>query len=252
MGSNPTPSAFGEVENNIENKMIIKRSAEDRGLTELGWLQSRHTFSFGNYYDPNYMGFRSLRVINDDVVEAGRGFATHSHQDAEIFSYVIEGELEHKDNFGNGSVIQTGEFQYMSAGRGVRHSEFNPSSKNRVHFLQIWLKPNQSGGEPRYVQKKVNLTPNTLSLLFSDQAQGEVIAIRQNAKIYFGNYEVGQTLIFSTDPAHGVWIQVILGEMECLGEMLTMGDGASIAEVSDFKIKFKTQSQFLLFELVNP
>jgi hypothetical protein len=232
--------------------MIIKRSAKDRGLTDLGWLHSRHTFSFGNYYDPNHMGFRSLRVINDDVVEPGKGFATHSHQDAEIFSYVIEGELEHKDNFGNGYIIQAGEFQYMSAGRGVRHSEFNPSSKNRVHFLQVWLKPNQSGGEPRYAQKKIERTPNTLSLLFSDQPQGVAVAIRQNANIYFGNYEANQAFTFSINPKHGVWIQVIQGEMECLGEILKTDDGASIAEISEFKIEIKTQSQFLLFELASP
>src|SRR4051812_19563197 len=124
---------------------IKKRPAEARGRTELGWLHSHHTFSFGQYFDPDHMGFQSLRVINDDVVEAGQGFGTHPHRDAEIFTYVIEGQLEHKDSMGNGAVVKAGDLQYISAGSGVRHSEFNPSKTQRVHFLQIWLMPNKTG-----------------------------------------------------------------------------------------------------------
>src|SRR3954451_1720754 len=120
---------------------VTKRLANDRGQSELGWLHSRHTFSFGNYFDPDHMGFRSLRVINDDVVDAGQGFGEHPHRDAEIFSYVIDGELEHKDSMGNGRIIKAGDLQYMSAGRGVVHSEFNPSPDRPAHFLQVWLKP---------------------------------------------------------------------------------------------------------------
>ena len=129
---------------------VLKHPASARGKTELGWLHSRHSFSFGNYFDPDHMGFRSLRVLNDDVVEPGQGFGEHPHRDAEIFSYVIEGELEHKDSMGNGRVIKAGDLQYISAGRGVLHSEFNPSTKKPVHFLQIWLIPRVGGGEPRY------------------------------------------------------------------------------------------------------
>src|SRR5437667_7034607 len=133
--------------------ILVKRPADTRGKTELGWLHSRHTFSFGNDFDPDHMGYRSLRVINDDVVEAGQGFGEHPHRDAEIFSYVIEGELQHKDSMGNGRVIKAGDLQYMSAGRGVLHSEFNPSPTKPVHFLQVWLMPKTPGGEPRYAEK---------------------------------------------------------------------------------------------------
>src|SRR6266513_989306 len=155
----------------LDEKRIIvaKRPADARGLAEHGWLHSRHTFSFGEYFDPDQMGFRSLRVINDDIVEAGKGFGAHPHRDAEIFSYVIEGELQHKDSMGNGSIINAGDLQYISAGKGLLHSEFNPSRTARVHFLQIWLLPNVRGGEPRYAEKTLGSAalPNTLTLLFS-------------------------------------------------------------------------------------
>src|SRR6185503_10844933 len=145
------PSATGKP-------TLVKRPAAVRGKTELGWLHSRHTFSFGGYFDPDHMGYRSLRVINDDVVEAGQGFGEHPHRDAEIFSYVIDGELEHKDSMGNGRVIKAGDLQYMSAGRGVLHGEFNPSPDRSVHFLQVWLKPKLGGGEPRYAEKALART----------------------------------------------------------------------------------------------
>src|SRR5436190_2285841 len=150
-----------------ERPNIVKRPANARGQAELGWLHSRHTFSFGNYFDPDHMGFRSLRVINDDVVEPGAGFGEHPHRDAEIFSYVIDGELEHKDSMGNGRIIKAGDLQYISAGSGVLHSEFNPSGENTVHFLQIWLKPNVAGGEPRYAEKALgkDAKSNSLTLL---------------------------------------------------------------------------------------
>ena len=134
---------------------ITRRPASARGQTELGWLHSRHTFSFGEYRDSAHMSFRKLRVINDDVVEHGQGFGTHGHQDAEILTYVLEGRLEHKDSMGNGSIIEAGALQYMSAGSGVTHSEFNPSRTERVHLLQIWILPDGSGGEPRYAEKRL-------------------------------------------------------------------------------------------------
>jgi len=133
--------------------LLVKRPSGERGTTELGWLHSRHTFSFGNYFDPDHMGFRALRVINDDVVEPGLGFGEHAHRDAEIFSYVIEGELQHKDSLGNGRVIKAGDLQYISAGSGVLHSEFNPSHTEPLHFLQIWLLPEENGLTPSYEQK---------------------------------------------------------------------------------------------------
>src|SRR5688572_28905335 len=167
---------------------VVKRPAAARGKTELGWLHSRHSFSFGSYFDPDHMGFRSLRVINDDVVEAGQGFGEHPHRDAEIFSYVINGELEHKDSMGNGRVIKAGDLQYMSAGRGVVHSEFNPSADRPVHFLQIWLKPKMGGGEPRYAEKSLSRSArrNELTPVFANEARDGAIAIRADADVYFG------------------------------------------------------------------
>src|SRR5260370_11256536 len=156
-------------ESTEKNTLLMKRSAAERGTTELGWLHSRHTFSFGNYFDPDHMGFLALRVINDDVVEPGQGFGEHPHRDAEIFSYVLEGELQHKDSMGNVRVIKAGDLQYISAGSGLLHSEFNPSRKNRVHFLQIWLQPRMSGGAPRNAEKPLrkDAKPNGLPLLFA-------------------------------------------------------------------------------------
>src|SRR5436853_3266575 len=190
---------------------VVNRPADSRGQSELGWLHSRHTFSFGNYFDPDRMGFRSLRVINDDVVEAGQGFGEHPHRDAEIFSYVIDGELEHKDSMGNGRVIKAGDLQYMSAGQGVLHSEFNPSNDRRVHFIQVWLKPNVSGGEPRYAEKAFSRSAkkNDLTLVFAKEARGEAIGIRADADIYFGRVDGGQEIVrrFSNDRAQ--WLHVI-------------------------------------------
>src|SRR4051794_16461236 len=165
---------------------IVKRPANARGQTELGWLHSRHTFSFGNYFDPDHMGFRSLRVINDDVVEPGQGFGEHSHRDAEIFSYVMDGELEHKDSMGNGRIIKAGDLQYMSAGRGVVHSEFNPSPDRAAHFLQVWLKPRMGGGEPRYAEKALggSAKTNALTLVLSGEARDGVTEIRADADVY--------------------------------------------------------------------
>src|SRR6266481_3199539 len=179
---------------------IVKRPAGERGRTELGWLHSRHTFSFGGYFDPDQMGFRSLRVINDDVVEPGKGFGEHPHRDAEIFSYVIEGELEHKDSMGNGRVVKAGDLQYISAGNGVLHSEFNPSPKNRVHFLQIWLMPQESGGKPRYAEKALgkDAKPNSLTLLFAREPRDGAVEIRADADIYFGKLDSGKQLAHQT------------------------------------------------------
>src|SRR6266446_5095947 len=159
---------------------VVKRPSGARGQSELGWLHSRHTFSFGNYFDPEHMGFHSLRVINDDIVEPGQGFGEHPHRDAEIFSYVIEGGLEHKDSMGNGRIIKAGDLQYISAGSGVLHSEFNPSPTKRVHFLQVWLKPRAAGGQPRYAEKALgqDAKQNSLTLLFAAEPREGAVAIR--------------------------------------------------------------------------
>ncbi|MGI8604422.1 MAG: pirin family protein [Verrucomicrobiales bacterium] len=230
---------------------IVKRPAEARGQTALGWLHSRHTFSFGNYFDPDQMGFRSLRVINDDVVEAGKGFGEHSHRDAEIFSFVIEGELEHKDSMGNGRVIKAGDLQYISAGRGVLHSEFNPSPRKPVHFLQIWLKPRMGGGEPRYAENALgqDVKPNSLTLLFAGEPRDGAVGIRADAAIYFGRLDAGQRLVHRPATGHAQWLHVIEGNVTTLGERLESGDGAAIENADALEIQSGAGAQFLLFDL---
>ena len=229
----------------------MKRPASERGKTEFGWLHSRHTFSFGNYFDPDHMGFRSLRVINDDVVEPGRGFGEHPHRDAEIFSYVIDGELQHKDSMGNGRVIKAGDLQYMSAGSGVLHSEFNPSQKNPVHFLQVWLMPRESGGKPRYAEKALGkeAKPNALTLLLSGQGRDGAVEIRADADVYFGKLDAGKTLRHEPANGPGQWVHVIAGELTVAGQTLKPGDGLAIENAASLEFHAGTRSEFLLFDL---
>jgi len=231
---------------------IVKRPAEERGRSELGWLHSRFTFSFGEYYDPEHMGFRALRVINDDVVEPGQGFGMHPHRDAEIFTYVIDGELEHRDSLGNGAVVRAGDLQYMSAGSGVRHSEFNPSKTQPVHLLQIWLMPNKSGGAPKYAEKSLgkNAKPNALTLLFSSTADDGAVEIRQDAKIYFGKVDAGRTLSVEIAPSRHAWLHVIKGRVRVLDEVLKEGDGAAVSDATRLNIVGEEGAEFLFFDLV--
>lgn len=230
---------------------VVKLASSERGTTELGWLHSRHSFSFGSYFDPDHMGFRSLRVINDDVVEAGRGFGEHPHRDAEIFSYVIEGELQHKDSMGNGSVIKAGDLQYISAGNGVLHSEFNPSPKNRVHFLQIWLMPQVSGGKPRYAEKALgkDAKPNALTLLFAGEPRDGAAEIRTDAEIYFGKLGAGRQVVHQPAAGRGQWVHVIAGELSLLGQTLKPGDGLAIENAASLELQSQSGSEFLLFDL---
>ena len=230
---------------------ITKRAADKRGQSELGWLHSRHTFSFGNFFDPDHMGFRSLRVINDDVVEPGEGFGEHPHRDAEIFSYVIDGELEHKDSMGNGRVIKAGDLQYISAGRGVFHSEFNPSATKPVHFLQIWLTPKMGGGEPRYAEKAMGQAakPNDLTLLFAGEPRDGAVGIRADADIYFGKLDVGKQLTHRTGSGRGQWLHVIEGDVSVAGETFKSGDGVAVENAETLELKSRDGAQFLLFDL---
>src|SRR5262245_47220946 len=223
----------------LSQPTIVKRHAAERGQSELGWLHSRHTFSFGNYFDPEHMGFRSLRVINDDVVEAGQGFGEHPHRDAEIFSYVIDGELEHKDSMGNGRVIKAGDLQYISAGSGVFHSEFNPSATKPVHFLQIWLKPKMGGGEPRYAEKALGQAAkaNELTLLFAGEPRAGAVGIRADADIYFGKLDAGKQLVHRSTPGRAQWLHVIEGDVSIAGEMLNAGDGAAVENAGELELK---------------
>jgi quercetin 2,3-dioxygenase len=231
--------------------IVVKRPTNARGLAEHGWLYSRHTFSFGEYFDPDQMGFRSLRVINEDIVEAGKGFGAHAHRDAEIFSYVIEGELQHKDSLGNGSIIKAGDLQYISAGDGLTHSEFNPSKTKRVHFYQIWLTPNVSGGKPRYAEKTLGISaePNTLTLLFAPTERDGAVAIRQDAEIYFGKLGRDRSLEVKLESGRHVWLQVIRGGIRAVGETLIAGDGLAISNADSISIDSEEDSEFLVFNL---
>ena len=235
--------------------MVRKRFATERGLTNLSWLKSFHTFSFGEYYDAAQMGFRSLRVINDDLVAPGMGFGTHGHKNAEIISYVISGSLEHKDSMGNGAVIEAGNLQYMSAGSGVQHSEFNPSPSSSAHFIQIWLLPQQAGREPRYAERRVHelKQEDALTLFCSPDGREQSIAIRQDASLFFGSLKSGKELSHQTNTSRGRWIHLISGSISISteegSEILTAGDGLAIENVESIAIRAQEDSEFLLFDL---
>jgi redox-sensitive bicupin YhaK (pirin superfamily) len=232
--------------------MITVRPAEERGLARLGWLTSRHSFSFGDYYDPRHMGFGPLRVINEDRVEPSSGFDTHGHRDMEIVSYVLEGALEHKDSIGTGSVIRPGEVQRMSAGTGIRHSEFNPSQTEPVHFLQIWLLPRQDGLKPGYEQKSFPAAGkhNRLRLVVSpDSAAGSVL-IHQDARIYDASLDEGASVTHALGKGRKAWVQVVRGSLDIEGEWLRTGDGAAIEAVDTVTLAaHDPRTEILLFDL---
>lgn len=225
--------------------------ADERGKTRIGWLDSKHTFSFGSYYNPNAMGFSTLRVINDDRVAPGQGFGTHPHRDMEIISYVVEGQLEHKDSMGTGSVIEPGDVQIMSAGTGVTHSEFNPSRENPVRFLQIWIPPAEQGAKPRYDQKRFDWTERRgkLRVLVSPDGEQDSLPIRQNARILGGLFDEGEEATFELPRGRNAWVQVVKGKLEVNGVELTEGDGLAVAEEQALQFKGIADSEVLLFDL---
>lgn len=225
------------------------RRAEDRGKVDIGWLKSAHTFSFGHYYDPSFMGYATLRVINDDYVEAGMGFATHPHKDMEIITFIKEGALEHKDSMGNHSVIRPGEIQIMSAGTGVSHSEFNHYKDRATTFYQIWIHTNAFEIKPSYQQKNYLdfKQENDLTLLVSENAESNSVKINQKAKIYLGSFSKNKRRTFSTK-SRPLWIQMIKGEIEISGDVLKTGDGASFNQ-DQIEWKALEETEFLLFEL---
>ena len=234
----------------MTSKITIRKS-EERGKAEHGWLHSRHTFSFANYYDPKHMSYRSLRVINDDRVEAGEGFGTHPHRDMEIISYVVEGALEHKDSMGNGSVIRPGDVQRMSAGSGVTHSEYNPDKNAPAHFLQVWIQPQKLGTEPGYEQKTYSREEktNTLLLVASPNGADGSVSINQDARIYASILEGGAEIAKDFDPERHVWVQVIKGKLTLNGETLENGDGAAIANPKELAFTGIDESELLIFDL---
>lgn len=231
--------------------MIKVRPAAERGHANHGWLDSRHTFSFANYYDPRFMGFRDLRVINEDRVAPGQGFGTHGHRDMEILSYVIEGGLEHRDSMGNGEVIRPHEWQRMTAGTGVRHSEFNASETEKVHFLQIWILPEKDNLTPGYEQKMFAPEEKTgkLKLVASKGGDDGSLNINQDVRLYNGILPAGTELKQELAAGRNAWVQIIKGELEINGVKLTAGDGAAVSEETLLTFKANQDSEVLLFDL---
>jgi redox-sensitive bicupin YhaK (pirin superfamily) len=231
--------------------MIRYRSAAERGHTRLDWLDSRHTFSFGSYFDEKQIGFRKLRVINDDRVAAGAGFGTHGHRNMEIVTLVLSGALEHADSLGHGSVLRPGEVQAMSAGKGIRHSEFNHSSEEPVHFLQIWIEPAELGMEPTYQQaepKAWNGSP--WRLLAHSHDPRSAVTIHQDAELWQGKADPDGEVEYILRPGRGVWLQVLEGSLQLARTTLAAGDGAAIEDESSVRLTAGEQgANFLLFDL---
>ena len=231
--------------------MLELRPSADRGLAKLGWLHSRHSFSFGSYYDPEQGGFSDLLVINDDRVQPGRGFDTHGHRDMEIFTYVLEGALEHKDSMGTGSVIRPGDVQMMSAGSGIRHSEFNASRQELVHFLQIWIIPNRKGVTPRYQQQRFEEAEKRgkLRLIISpDGAEGS-LAVYQDARVYAGLFDGQEQQVLALPENRYAYIHVARGALAVNGQRLMAGDGARLRNLDEISFGKGEHAEVLVFDL---
>ena len=231
--------------------MIQKRPAAERGHANHGWLDSYHTFSFASYRDSNHMGFRALRVMNEDVVQPGQGFGTHPHHDMEIVTYVLEGALEHRDSMGNGQVLQPGEFQRMSAGTGITHSEFNPSRTDPVHLYQIWLLPQRKGIVPSYEQKRFpeKERQNRLRLVASPDAADGSLLIQQDARIFLANLDTDVTLTYSLDSTRYGWLQVLRGSVRLNDIEMEAGAGAAVSQESRLEVMASEPSEIMLFDL---
>jgi quercetin 2,3-dioxygenase len=231
--------------------LITLRDRMSRGRTHTGWLDSRHSFSFGSYHDPAQMGFRSLRVINEDRVIPGAGFPAHSHRDMEIVSYVLQGALRHKDSLGNGSVIAPGEVQRMSAGTGITHSEYNASSDEAVHFLQIWVIPSARGTPPGYEQKTLGREGRrgVLELAAGPRGSGAAVSIQQDARMHVARLDAGAQVSYDLAPGRGAWLQVARGAVALNGAELKEGDGAAIEDEARFAIAGTAAAEVLLFDL---
>lgn len=233
--------------------MLTLRPSKERGHANHGWLDTYHTFSFAHYYDKNHMGFRSLRVINDDRVAAGKGFGTHPHRDMEIITYVLSGSLEHKDSMGNIETIRTGEMQRMTAGTGIEHSEYNPSKEEAVHLLQIWVEPQEKGLEPSYEQKifPVEEKKGKLRLVVSPDAANGSLKVHQDAKLYATILDQDQRVTHELEAERHAWLHVARGKVSVNGQEMSEGDGAAINGASEVSITGveSTDSEVLLFDL---
>lgn len=232
--------------------MITIRPSEERGKVNIAWLDSKHTFSFGSYYDRNYMGFASLRVINEDKIQPNQGFNTHSHKDMEIITYVLEGELEHKDSIGNGSIIRPGDVQRMSAGTGIAHSEFNPSSQETVHLLQIWIQPNQLGIEPSYEQKyfRDEEKQGKLRLIASEDGREGSVKIHQDASVSVVILQKNEVINHHISENRYFWLQVARGSGKINNITVNVGDGVAITQEKELElIATEDHTEILLFDL---
>lgn len=231
--------------------ILFHRPADQRGMAEHGWLSSAHSFSFGGYYDPAHMGFANLRVINDDRVMPGRGFGEHGHDNAEIFSYVLSGTLAHKDSLRNSSTVTAGGVQYMSAGSGVRHSEFNPSANTSVEFLQVWLLPNQKGGEPRYDTLDIDPADmdGRLKLFLSPDGRAGSLAMRADGLIYAGRFDGDQAAHIELPIGHKGWVQVARGAIRVNGQDLLRGDGLAMDGGGIVEFQAGHAAEILYFDL---
>jgi len=238
-------------QNSEDVKMMEVIRSETRGGADHGWLRAKHTFSFAEYYDPARIQFSDLRVINEDRIAPGKGFGTHPHRDMEIVTYVIDGAIEHKDSMGNGTVIEAGEVQRMTAGTGVLHSEFNHSTEKELHLLQIWIFPERPNLAPGYEQTRFPREDklNRLRLVGSRDGRDGSVTIHQDVELYSSVLEAGRSVTHETGDDRRLFIQVVSGELEVNGEALSAGDGAQIEETSSITIAARTEAEFLLFDL---
>lgn len=231
--------------------MIELRPSQARGHLNFGWLDTKHTFSFGQYRDPAHMGFSDLRVINDDIVQPGMGFGTHPHQDMEIFTYILEGALEHKDSMGTGSIIRPGDVQMMSAGSGIEHSEFNPSKAERVHLLQIWLMPNQRSVQPRYQQVHFDAAQKRgrLRLIISPDSADGSLNVYQDVRVYAGLFDSNESAELRLDDNRFAYVHVARGSLEVNGERMNAGDGARVRHESKLTFSNGHNAEVLVWDL---
>jgi redox-sensitive bicupin YhaK (pirin superfamily) len=231
--------------------MIAVRRSADRGHFNHGWLDTYHTFSFSDYYDPAHMGFRSLRVINEDRVAAGQGFGMHPHRDMEIVTYVLSGALAHRDSLGHGETLRPGELQRMSAGTGIRHSEFNPSESEPVHLYQIWLLPRAAGLPPSYEQKAFAAEErhNRLRLVASPTGEAGSLTIQQDARLFLATFDPGTAVAHELAAGRHAWLQVLRGSVQLNDQSLTAGDGAAVSSESKLPIRATEPAEILLFDL---
>ena len=229
--------------------MLNVRKSAERGAVNMGWLDAKHSFSFGNYYDPEHMGFGQLRVINEDRIQPAQGFGMHGHQDMEIVTYIVDGALEHRDSMGNGSVIRRGEVQRMTAGTGVMHSEFNHSADELTHLLQIWIQPERTGLDPGYEEKAFNDKKNRLALIASHDARDGSLKIHQDVDLLASELDSGVSVTHHFEDGRRGWLQVVRGSLAVNEVSVEAGDGIAIEATRDLSIVAESNAEFLLFDM---